>query len=250
MIHLAALPGTPGSHLTINEIVTRACHEAEILVGEGVDALVIENMHDVPYLRAGVGPEIVAAMTRAAAAIRSMTAIPVGVQVLAAANDSALAVALAANLDFIRAEGFVFAHVADEGIIEGCAGTLLRKRKAWGAESVRVFVDIKKKHSSHAITGDVDLVATAEAAEFFGADGLIVTGTATGRAADPEEIACAARATALPVIVGSGVTIKNVARVFKDADAVIVGSHLKEAGDWRRPVDRWRVREFLAVSRG
>jgi hypothetical protein len=34
---------------------------------------------------------------------------------LAAANKAALAVAVAADLQFIRAEGFVFSHVADEG---------------------------------------------------------------------------------------------------------------------------------------
>ena len=38
-----------------------------------------------------------------------------GIQILAAGNKEALAVAKAAELDFIRAEGFVFAHVADEG---------------------------------------------------------------------------------------------------------------------------------------
>jgi predicted TIM-barrel enzyme len=53
-------------------------------------------------------------------------------------------------------KGFVFAHVADEGIIESSAGRLLRYRKAIGADAVRVFVDIKKKHSAHAITSDVD----------------------------------------------------------------------------------------------
>ena len=37
-----------------------------------------------------------------------------------------------------------------------------------------VLADIKKKHSSHAITADV--AETARAAEFFRADGVIVTG--------------------------------------------------------------------------
>jgi hypothetical protein len=37
---------------------------------------------------------------------------------LAAANKAALAVAVAADLQFIRAEGFVFSHVADEGYQE------------------------------------------------------------------------------------------------------------------------------------
>ncbi len=33
------------------------------------------------------------------------------------------------GLDFIRAEGFVFSHVADEGLLNACAGELLRYRR-------------------------------------------------------------------------------------------------------------------------
>ena len=67
-----------------------------------------------------------------------------------------------------------------KGIIESCAGELLRYRRAIGAERVLVFADIKKKHAAHAITADVSIAETAHAAELFLADGLIVTGTATG----------------------------------------------------------------------
>ncbi|MCC6191133.1 MAG: hypothetical protein IT318_19095, partial [Anaerolineales bacterium] len=61
MIHVAALPGTPASALSVAEIVALAVREAHIYRECGVDGIAIENMHDVPYLRAGVGPEIVAA---------------------------------------------------------------------------------------------------------------------------------------------------------------------------------------------
>ena len=162
----------------------RAAAEARIYQEHGFHGLMIENMHDRPYLKGAVGPEIVAAMTAIGREVRRATTLPLGVQVLAGANLEAMAVAHACGAAFVRAEGFVFAHVADEGIIESSAGRLLRYRKAIGADAVRVFVDIKKKHSAHAITSDVDLVETAHAAEFFLADGLIVTGVATGRAAD------------------------------------------------------------------
>lgn len=65
---------------------------------------------------------------------------------LTGANKEALAVAKAAGANFIRAEGFVFSHVADEGWMDSCAGELLRYRKTIGAEDVMVFTDIKKKH--------------------------------------------------------------------------------------------------------
>lgn len=52
----------------------------------------------------------------------------------------------AVNAQFIRAEGFVFAHVADEGWIDACAGELLRYRHNIGADNILVFTDVKKKH--------------------------------------------------------------------------------------------------------
>jgi len=51
---------------------------------------------------------------------------------------------------FVRVEGYVFAQVADEGVIEAGAGELLRYRRAIGAGHVRVFADVKKKHAAHA----------------------------------------------------------------------------------------------------
>jgi uncharacterized protein len=244
MVHLQALPGAPHARRSVDEIVVNACREAEMLAGCGVDALLIENMHDRPYRRAGVGPEIVSVMTAAACAIRGTVSLPCGVQVLAAANEEALAVALAAGLDFVRVEGFVFAHVADEGTIEGCAASLLRARKAWGAEDVRVYADIKKKHSAHAITSDVDIAETAHAAEFFSADGVIVTGAATGRSVNIDELAAVAGATDLPVLVGSGASVENVADIFPYTNAVIVGSSIKQGGRWDGAIDPGRVRAF------
>ena len=52
-------------------------------------------------------------------------------QILAWQNREAMAVALATSLQFIRAEGFVFSHVADEGLVTtACAGDLLRYRES------------------------------------------------------------------------------------------------------------------------
>lgn len=72
--------------------------------------------------------------------------------------------------------------------MDSCAGTLLRYRKSIGAENIQIYCDIKKKHSAHAITSDVSLEETAHAAEFFLADGLIVTGSATGDPAKPSDV--------------------------------------------------------------
>src|SRR5690349_24847003 len=104
VIHVGALPGTPRSSQSVSELVGSAQGEARIYAGSGVDGVIIENMHDVPYLRGEVGPEIVAAMTAIAIEIRRACELPLGIQILAGANLEAMAVAHAAGLGFIRAE--------------------------------------------------------------------------------------------------------------------------------------------------
>lgn len=236
MIHVGALPGTPRASEPLAAIVARACAEARVYRDAGFTALAIENMHDRPYVKGAVGPEIVAAMTAVGLAVREGVALPLGVQVLAAANREALAVALACGADFIRAEGFVFGHVADEGWIEASAGELLRHRRAIGAEHVAVFADLKKKHSAHAVTADVSLAETARAAEFFLADAVIVTGAATGEPASPADLAAVRSAATCPVLIGSGLTPANLAE-YSSAHGFLVGSSVKQGGLWSNPID-------------
>lgn len=250
MVHVAALPGTPAAELPLLEIIALARREAALYADAGVDGIAIENMHDVPYLRGGVGPEIVAAMTLVGAAVKEESGLPVGIQILAGANCEALAVAHAAGLDFIRAEGFVFAHIADEGIIESSAAKLLRYRKQIGAERVQVWADVKKKHSAHAITADISLGVTAETVEFMRGDAVIVTGSMTGDAPRIEDVKEAKAHCNLPVLLGSGVTPDNIADFLPHADGFIVGSHFKAGGHWTAPVDPARVRAFMSVARG
>src|SRR5215212_12223324 len=210
MIHVGALPGTPAGGASLRDLEARAVAECAIYRDAGVHGVALENMHDVPYLRGAVGPEITAAMTVLARAVKAESGLPCGIQILAGANHEALAVAHAASLDFVRVEGYAFAHVADEGFIDSSAASLLRFRRTIGAERVQVWADVKKKHSSHAITADVSIGATAAAVEFMRADAVIVSGSATGeppRAADVKEAKSHCR---IPVLLGSGVSPENV----------------------------------------
>ena len=250
MIHVQALPGTPHANLSIPEIVRQAAEEAQMLEQAGFDAVLIENMHDRPYLRRQVGPEIVAAMTAVGGEVRRRVSCPIGVQVLAGANREALAVAQACEASFIRAEGFVFSHVADEGIFSDAdAGELLRYRRQIGAERIAIVADIRKKHSSHALTQDVDIAEWARAAEFFGADGVVVTGVATGQPASPADVDAVAAAAGIPVWVGSGVQVDDLTDWWGRADGLIVGSSLKEDGVWSNRLEPARLEALIGRIR-
>ncbi len=245
MIHVHALPGTPKYRGKFGDVIDKAIEEALIYRSGGVDAIILENMHDVPYLNRTAGPEITAAMGIIGYELRMKTGLPCGMQILAGANKEALAASNAAGLNFIRAEGFVFSHIADEGLMNSDAGELLRYRKQIDAENIMIFTDIKKKHSSHQLTADVTLVETAEAAEFFLSDGLIITGSKTGSAADPEEVNRVKEKVKVPVLIGSGITIDNIEKYILSADAFIIGSYFKKKGMWSNELDKTKIQNFM-----
>ncbi len=258
MVHIGALPGTPRGGMPVEELCRRAAIEAKVLADAGFDALIIENMHDRPYVHGRKGPETVAVMVRAAMAVRAVAPkLPIGVQVLSGGNHEALAIAQCAGAGpgaggrggsggFIRCENFVFGHVADEGLLARAeAGSLLRYRREIGAVGIKIFCDLKKKHASHAITADLSLADVAEGAEFFGADGLIVTGSATGKPTSLADLKEVRHASRLPLLVGSGVTPQTVVTLLEIADGLIVGSYLKKGGHWTGAIDPARCRAIV-----
>jgi len=67
----------------------------------------------------------------------------------------------------------------------------------------------------------MSLAETAHAAEFSLADGVIVTGTSTGRQTEPGDVRSVAAAIRIPTFVGSGVTPSNIAQ-YPQADGFII----------------------------
>ncbi|MDP8221456.1 MAG: BtpA/SgcQ family protein [Candidatus Stygibacter frigidus] len=245
MVHVGALPGTPRYQGNMSAIISKAVYEAELLLNSGFDGIILENMHDLPYLNRQVGTEIIAGMTVICGAVRSITDCEIGIQVLAGANKAALAIASVCELGFIRAEGYVFSQISDEGMMNGDAGELQRYRRQIDAEEVKIYCDIKKKHSAHAITADIDIAEMAKAAEFFLADGVIVTGISTGSPADKAELKSVGKAVNCPVLIGSGLTSNNLAGYWDLANGFIIGSYLKIDGLWSNDLDAERLRSLM-----
>ena len=76
MVHVGALPGTPRASQSVGELVRQAVQEVWVLAEGGCDVILVENMHDLPYLQREVGPEIVASMTAVCRAINEATDLP------------------------------------------------------------------------------------------------------------------------------------------------------------------------------
>ena len=245
MIHTLPLPGSPMFDGNLNSIIKQAIKEAKIYAESNIDAIMVENMHDTPYLVGKVYNETVNAMVEVCENVKDVFKKPIGIQILDSANFQALDMARKVGLEFIRAGAFIFGYIANSGYIKACAGELLRYRKKINAENVKIFADIKKKHAAHAITADVDIAETAMNAELARADGVIVTGKFTGLEANVKDVKIVKKTVDIPVLIGSGITLENINKYLKDADGFILGSYFKEDGKWYNPVSSDRVSKFV-----
>lgn len=250
MVHLWPLPGSPGYQgYSMKTILDMAKRDADALLLGGVDGLIVENMWDLPYYAGNtVQLEAVTAQAVAAQAIRGMTEKPVGVNVIHNGWQPELAIAVAADLDFIRVCILTGARLWDTGELNsGCAADLLRRRMELGAEHLKLFADVDKKHSLP--FPGLDLDTHIEWTEFYRADALIVSGRMTGDAPGLEKVRRAKELATRPILLGSGTAAENIADFLKYADGAIVGSSLKVDGVAENPVDLERVRRYMAAVR-
>lgn len=250
MVHLSALPGSPGFGGSRVVLRDAALRDAETLVSAGVHGLLVENFHDTPFTAGRVPAWVVAEMTVIVTALCERFDVPVGVNVLRNDARSALAVASAAGAGFIRVNVLCGARLTDQGLIEGEAYSLLRERTLLGAGEIAVLADVNVKHSSPLGPPRPIEEEAADTLARGGADALIVSGAGTGAPADTDELRrVKAAAGVAPVLVGSGVTPDNVGAYAPHADGFIVGTSLKHAGVAANPVDPQRVRALLTAVR-
>ncbi len=230
MIHLPALPGSPGWQGEMAAVHHQALADASALVEGGFGALMVENYNDIPFYQSRVPAETVAAMTTVITGIRgSFPELPLGVNVLRNDVSSALGIAVATGACFVRVNVHTGSMVTDQGTIEGQAWRTLRLRRELGAQQVAVLADLRVKHARP--LAERPLAEEAQDLRLRGlADAVILTGVATGCGAAPAEVDLVREALPdCPLIVGSGLTAETIPDFFPAVDACIVGSSLKEA---------------------
>ncbi len=252
MLHVPALPGAPGFSGNLDGIRAAVLADATALAAGGVHGLMLENFGDTPFYPAAVPAITVAHMTSLAAAVRRHVDLPLGINMLRNDAEAALAVAHAVGADFIRVNVLVGAYAADQGLLQGAAHQLLRQRRAWDAVRIQILADVHVKHAVPLAARPL-IDEAVDAVRRGGADGLIVTGKATGTTTDVDELRAVQEAVKpAPVLVGSGVNVDNGGAMAASADGLIVGTSLKRDGDVSQPIDVRRVAalvEAVAAAR-
>jgi membrane complex biogenesis BtpA family protein len=257
VIHLPPLPGTPrrGAALESPSALLQragqsALREAVLLSRAGFDAIILENFGDVPFYKDRVPPETVASMAVLAAAIREVTKLPIGINVLRNDGFSALAIAAVTGCDFIRVNVLNGVSATDQGLIEGRAAELLREKERLGAD-IAIFGDAHVKHAKTLSSDDLE-IAIEDVGLRALADAVIVTGATTGRVIDLAELERASRICRekrIPLFIGSGTSAKNISQIRPFVDGVIVGSAVRRNGKAGQPLDPGRLKEYVKAFR-
>lgn len=255
VIHLPPLPGSPGASelgpgRALQEAMTRVRKEAQALTDAGFEGLIIENFGDAPFYKTRVPPETVASMAILAREVRESSKLPLGINVLRNDADSAIAIASVSGAQFVRINVLSGVVATDQGLIEGEAARIVREKQRLGGK-VQILADVHVKHARTLSSTDLG-IAIEEVAGRGGADGVIVTGSTTGRSPDPSFISGALESaghSGVPLYIGSGMTPESLSSLPSVKIGVIVGSALRRGGVAGAPLETRRLQAFVRAFR-
>jgi membrane complex biogenesis BtpA family protein len=248
VVHLLPLPSSPRWGGNLKSVIDRAEQEAVALASGGVDGIIIENFFDAPFPKDRVDPAVVSAMSLVVQRVMQLVTLPIGLNVLRNDAQSAMAIASCLQAQFIRVNVLTGVMATDQGLIEGQAHELLRYRRELGSD-VKILADVLVKHARP--LGSPNLTtAVQETIERGLADGVILSGWATGSPPSLEDLELAtAAAQGTPVFIGSGASWENIPQLIQAADGAIVSSSLKRRGQIEQPIDPIRVSQFVEAMR-
>jgi len=248
VVHLFPLPTSPRWQGKLQEVIARAEQEATALAAGGVDGIIIENFFDAPFVKDCVDPAVVSAMTLIVDRLKGMVMLPIGINVLRNDARSAMAIATCTQAQFIRVNVLTGVMATDQGLIEGKAHELLRYRRELGSE-VAILADVLVKHARPLGTPNLT-TAVQDTIQRGLADGVILSGWATGSPPTQEDLELASAAAGdTPVLIGSGADWTNIPQLMQAADGVIVSSSLKRQGKISETIDPIRVSQFVEAAR-
>lgn len=144
-VQLLSLPGAPGWDGQWEALVMRAEQEATALATAGVNGLLIENFHDTPYPKERMDVAGAIAMALLINRIQQFTGLPVGISVLRNDPETALAIAMNTQANFIRLSLLNGAMVTENGIINSRLNELLHYKNQLRTELPALLVDINTR---------------------------------------------------------------------------------------------------------
>lgn len=245
VIHLPALPGSPGySGLSFDDYLSYSLGEADKLYRAGFNGVIIENYMDYPYSVDKISREAFKILSSIVGVVKKeYPGFFVGVNVLRNNGVDAVEIACVSGADFIRVNAYLEPVVAPEGFLEPVARRIWDSMIRLGCR-VKLYVDVNVKHSKPLL----DYVTALHNTCYRGCvDGVIVSGWATGYKTSPAKVYVARKICRdKEVWVGSGVSINNIGSYIGLADAIIIGTSIKEDNITEKPIDYEKAKTIVS----
>ncbi len=208
----------------------------EVFVGGGIGAVKIQDQTAEPSAAA---PRSIARLSALARLVRrEHPDLSLGVIMQAHDAIGPIAVADAANADFVRLKVFVGAAITADGQRQGLSVEAMAYRAAIGRTDVAIFADVHDRTCQP--LGDVPHDVAATWAQKAGADALIITGHSLEESRARIEAARTAGVTR-PILLGGGVTEANAREAIRFADGIVVSTSLMRASAREDDLRRWDI---------
>ena len=246
MVHLPASPGQPlaSSDSDFKKSLELVRVDTMALLEGGIDGLLFCNERDLPYTTK-LKSEVSAWAGFLIGSIYSELNIPFGVNLLWDPIAS-IETAAATGASFVR-EVMCGSFASDMGILSPDPALIAEARTRLKSENLALLTNIVPEFSSP-MSGRT-VAELAKSAEYFGFDGILISGPVAGVAFEMKDIVEAKKVvSSIPVIANTGVKIENLSETLKIADAVIVGSSLKIDGSTFNAIDPNRVKKFMSMA--
>ena len=246
MVHLPASPGQPlaSSNLDFKRSLELVRTDTMALIEGGIDGLLFCNERDLPYT-AKLKSEVSAWTGFMIGSLYSELDIPFGVNLLWDPIAS-IETAAATGASFVR-EVMCGSFASDMGILTPDPALIAETRTRLKAEDLALLTNIVPEFANS--LGGRSVAELAKSAEYFGFDGILISGPVAGITFDMQHIVDAKKVvSSIPVIANTGVKLENLSETLKIADAVIVGSSLKIDGSTFNAIDAKRVKKFMSMA--
>ena len=180
MLYLPAAPAHP-EYLGLDQSFEVILSDLVNIHKAGFDAICLENEKDAPY-KVEAERHDISFYTLLTRKIVEESKIPVGFNYLLNDPMTSLAIAKTTGADFVRSDYFVDEMVreSDQRVMSVDPEGVRSYRNKIAANNVNLLVDVQVKHAQ--MVKERSLIASAKESFEYGADGVIVSGSWTGKA--------------------------------------------------------------------
>ncbi|GGK02393.1 hypothetical protein GCM10007063_25880 [Lentibacillus kapialis] len=242
MIQPNPLPGSyRHTHERIDDILYQVLKETEMILENGFDGVVLQNMNDMPIKQVS-SPEAIAYMTKLGYEIKQKyPELSLGV-LMNWDGVAGLSVADAIGADFVRVEHlFTGVEVTSAGLLEAQCVDIANLRKRIKSD-IPVFADVYETHGVPLGRKPIEDAAWESVNEAF-ADGLFISGKTPDESLEMVTKA-RQRVGNTPIFLGGGANSENVFKLLQKYDGVCVATWIKN-GDMKNPIDTERAKLFM-----